>query len=69
MKCRGYRKLIVLYLYRELADEKRRRLEEHLDRCTACRREVEAFRTVIDRAGEVRFETSGMMPDWMPEWR
>jgi hypothetical protein len=52
MKCRGYRKLIVLYLYRELADEKRRRLEEHLDRCAACRREVEAFRAVIDRAGQ-----------------
>lgn len=50
MKCRGYKKLIVLYLYGELAGERRRRLEGHLDRCAACKKELEAFRTVIDRA-------------------
>jgi hypothetical protein len=50
MRCYSYKKLIVLYLYRELAKDKQRRLEQHLDRCAACRKELEAFRAVIDRA-------------------
>ena len=50
MRCYNYKKLIVLHLYGELADESRRRLEQHLDRCAACTKELEAFRAVVDRA-------------------
>jgi len=52
MRCYDCRKLIVLHLYGELEDEKRRRLEQHLGRCAACRRELEAFRTVRNRAAQ-----------------
>ncbi len=52
MRCRRYNKLIVLYLHDELADEARRQLERHLDRCVTCRETFEAFRAVIERAGD-----------------
>ena len=40
----------MLHLYGELPDDKQRRLDKHIDRCAACREELEAFRAVIDRA-------------------
>jgi len=52
LRCRRYNKLIVLYLHDELADEARRQLERHLDRCVTCRETFEAFRAVIERAGD-----------------
>ncbi len=55
MRCHDCRKLIVLHLYGELEDEKRRRLEQHLDQCAACKKELGAFRTVRDRAAQKEF--------------
>jgi len=52
LKCLRYDRLIVLYLHDELADEARRRLERHLDLCAECRERFEAFRVVIERAGD-----------------
>jgi hypothetical protein len=52
LRCHRYDRLIVLYLHDELADEARRELERHLDLCVTCRERFEAFRAVIERAGD-----------------
>jgi len=49
MRCHSYKKLIVLYLHGELEGDKQHLLEQHLDRCVACKEVLDAFRTVIDR--------------------
>ena len=50
MSCHRYRKALVLYLHGELADDERYRFEQHLETCSACRQELEAFQAVIERA-------------------
>jgi HEAT repeats/Putative zinc-finger len=52
MNCESVTKLVPLYFYGELSPEEEERLEQHLDGCAACRREVELQRTVaaaVDR--------------------
>jgi hypothetical protein len=60
MTCDSIGKLIPLYFYGELAPDEEARVEEHLDRCAICLREVErqrAMAAALDR-GEVRIPPS-----------
>ena len=49
MKCAKARPLLLLLVYDEIEPQPRRRLEQHLERCENCRRELEALRKTHER--------------------
>ncbi len=53
MKCDQLRSLMMDYLYDELSDEDRQRLESHVMTCAACRQRLAAFQ-----------QTSAMLQQW-----
>ncbi len=50
MRCHQYKNGLILYLYGEITDDDRHRLERHIETCALCRQEIEAFRPVIERS-------------------
>ena len=64
MKCRKIDNLIVLNAYGDLSAAEMSRLEDHLAECAVCRRKIEEFRTVIERAERREsFEPSTLVLD------
>ena len=64
MKCRKIDNLIVLNAYGDLPAAEVSRLEDHLAECAVCRRKIEEFRTVIERAKRrERLEPSARVVD------
>jgi len=68
MTCRRFKRHLVLDLYDELSERERRRLESHLERCPACRKELEETREALSRmdSGPARAVPE---PDWDKSWR
>jgi predicted anti-sigma-YlaC factor YlaD len=56
MTCDDFRPLITGYLDGELADEDRRRLEDHLGTCDTCARELEAMKRLKEDLAMMRFK-------------
>lgn len=48
MKCHYYRELLSSYLDNALTATERREVEEHINRCRACREELEALRRTVE---------------------
>jgi len=64
VKCRKIDNLIVLHACGDLSGAEMSRLEDHLAECAVCRRKIEEFRTVIERAGSREpFEPSDRVVD------
>ncbi|MBN2206487.1 MAG: zf-HC2 domain-containing protein [Candidatus Aminicenantes bacterium] len=68
MTCRRFKRHLILDLYEELSDRDRRRLRAHLDRCAACRADLQATRAALDEVGRT---PAGPIaePDWEKSWR
>ncbi|MCI0351249.1 MAG: HEAT repeat domain-containing protein [Acidobacteriales bacterium] len=61
MNCESVKQNIVFYVYDELADDARYELEQHLERCSACARELNAareFRSDMGAAPHAQLEPS-----------
>jgi spore cortex formation protein SpoVR/YcgB (stage V sporulation) len=48
MRCEKAKKLIVDYIYQELSEKQRKKLEEHLAQCWGCSFELESFQKTIN---------------------
>jgi hypothetical protein len=68
MTCRRFKRHLVLDLYEELSEKDRRKLRSHLERCPACRRELEETRTALERM-EIEPARAVPEPDWDASWR
>ena len=53
MTCEGWKDLLMGYIDGELDAEQARSLEDHLQGCAACRKELEGFRKLIAMASEI----------------
>lgn len=67
MTCRRFKKDMLLDMYGELEDKKRRRLEGHLADCDSCRREFETTRNVLASLDSPRPDAYPE-PDWERSW-
>jgi anti-sigma factor RsiW len=52
LTCHRYNKGLILYLYGEVTDDERRRIERHLGTCAQCKHDLEALRAVMERAAQ-----------------
>jgi hypothetical protein len=68
MTCRRFKKEMLMDIYGELRDKKRRRLDAHLSRCPSCREELEMTREVL---GSLDRSRPAAVPeaDWERSWR
>jgi anti-sigma factor RsiW len=57
LSCQEVVELVTDYLEGALPVDERQRFEEHLARCTGCRRYVEQMRTTLSLTGELSSET------------
>lgn len=56
MSCERFNPLLSGYVDGELAAEERRRLEEHLATCEACRRELEGLKSLKEDLAMLKFK-------------
>lgn len=68
MTCRRFKKEILMEIYGELRDKKRRSLDAHLSHCPSCREELEMTREVLDSLDRTRPEAVPEA-DWERSWR
>lgn len=68
MTCRRFKKEMLMDIYGELRDKKRRRLDAHLSRCPSCREELEMTREVLGSLDQPRPEAVPEA-DWERSWR
>jgi hypothetical protein len=68
MTCRKARELMALFVGDDLGPRRTRAVRAHLDTCSGCRRELEAFRAAL---ADVKAESEReALPDWSEvEWR
>ena len=59
MSCREFEKKGYLYLFGELTPSEETEFENHLNRCSACRNELEDARTMRERMGRLSLERPG----------
>jgi anti-sigma factor RsiW len=52
-RCIDFVEMITAYLDRTLADDVRRDVDEHLERCAGCRAALTQWRTVASLAGQL----------------
>jgi anti-sigma factor RsiW len=57
LSCQEVVELVTDYLEGALPVAERQRFEEHIERCTGCRRYVEQMRTTLSVTGELSPET------------
>jgi len=67
MKCKKYREWIILYLYGELGREEKRRLSAHLEKCPACRADLDETRRMFHLVRQVE-TTEAPDADWNRCW-
>jgi len=67
MRCKQYREDIVLYLYGELSDQKSRELENHLETCSECGKDIAYTREVFHLMEEADTETQPQA-NWEKCW-
>ncbi len=48
MNCKEIRDLLVSYYYDDVVEEERRRIDEHLGKCSSCRREFRSLKSMLD---------------------
>lgn len=56
MSCEHYRQLTTGYVDGELSDAERRKLEDHLAACEACRRELDECTTIKEHLTMIKFK-------------
>jgi predicted anti-sigma-YlaC factor YlaD len=56
MSCERFSPLLSGYVDGELAADERRRLEEHLETCAACRRELEGLKALKEDLAMLKFK-------------
>ncbi len=68
MKCQKCHRDMIFYLYDELEDREKERLEGHLKECPACSRELDEWRSVFSLVNKAEAE---QMPraDWGKCWQ
>ncbi|HUU91387.1 MAG TPA: zf-HC2 domain-containing protein [Phycisphaerae bacterium] len=59
MSCHEFDRMASAYLDGELADEERRRFEEHLAACDACTRELAELKRLTEDLNMMRFKEPG----------
>jgi len=65
-ECKKFRRILVAFLYDELEEDKRSFLENHLNKCPICRRELEEFKNTLIGADSLKEEIEEVMSsvDW-----
>jgi len=68
MKCKKYREQIVLYLYGELTDREKTELEDHIEGCTECAKDLAYTRELFQILDDTKVE-SVPEADWDKCWK
>ena len=68
MKCQKLRRDMILYLYDELEDKEKERLEAHLKECPACSRELDEWRSIFSLVNKAEAERIPRA-DWDKCWQ